>query len=177
MTESVALRRAFVAVGSNIEPEVHVIAALDALLERVSVVAVSTFYQTRPVGVEGQDDYRNGVWAIDTELTPRALKFDVLRPIEALQGRVRTGERYCPRTLDLDIALFGECVVDEEDLQIPDPEIRSRPFVAAPLLELAPDLQLPDTHTPLREIEAAHRMEGLIPDEPLTRALRMRIHA
>jgi dihydroneopterin aldolase/2-amino-4-hydroxy-6-hydroxymethyldihydropteridine diphosphokinase len=79
------------------------------------------------------------------------LKFDVLRKIESQLGRIRTSDKFAPRTIDLDMILYGTLVIDEADIKIPDPSIRLYPFVAVPLLELAPKLILPDTHTPLAD--------------------------
>jgi len=166
---------AFIAVGSNIAPERNVEAALELLMQHVRVVASSTFYRTAPLDRSEQASFLNGVWRVATLMTPRALKFDVLRQIEAELGRVRMADKYAPRTIDLDLVLYGDAVVDESDLRLPDPDIRTRPFIAAPLLELAPDLRLPDTGEALAVLPCARVAPDMEPDEALTARLRERI--
>jgi len=170
---------AFVAVGSNLDPETHILAALRALQARVQVRAVSAFYQTpalpAPAGSIGPQPapfFLNGVFRIETALEPRAVKFAVLRPIEAGLGRVRTADRYAPRTLDLDLILHGRTVALERDLRLPDPGIRTRNFIAVPLLELAPDLVLPDTGERLQTLPVAKDRGGLALRTDFTRQLR-----
>jgi len=165
---------AFIAVGSNIEPEQHLLTALDRLKEKVPVTAVSTVYRTEPVGRPEQPGYLNSIWKILTSESPRALKFDVLRPLEAALGRVRSEDRYAPRTIDLDILLYGNAVIRERGLEIPDPDLRRRPFLAAGVLELAPGLVLPDTGEALLELVKVQAAE-LKPAVEFTKRLRDRL--
>lgn len=148
------MTRAFVALGSNIDPERHVPAAVDLLRQRLDVVGVSSFYRSPALGRTDQPPFWNGVVEVRTELEPRELKFDVLRPIESQLGRSRGEDRYAPRTIDLDLLLLGERVIDEPDLVLPDPEIGERPFLAVPLHELAPDLVLPGSGARLADLVA-----------------------
>jgi len=143
------LADAFVAVGSNINPGENIPRALTMLNARLPIIGVSNFYKTAAVGVAGQPDFFNGVVKIKTVLRPRGIKFDILRKIEEELGRVRTADKFAARTIDLDLILCGNLVVDEPWLALPDQSIRSYSFVAVPLLELAPDLILPDTGAPL----------------------------
>ncbi|MGQ9648805.1 MAG: 2-amino-4-hydroxy-6-hydroxymethyldihydropteridine diphosphokinase [Phycisphaerae bacterium] len=143
---------AFIAVGSNIGPEQNVANALTLLQQQARVLASSTFYWTPPLSRPDQPRFLNGVWRIRTDLSPGSLKFDVLRGIESKLGRARTADKYAPRPIDLDIVLYGRLVLSEPDLQIPDPDIRRRPFIAVPLLELAPDLTMPDTGEPIASL-------------------------
>jgi dihydroneopterin aldolase/2-amino-4-hydroxy-6-hydroxymethyldihydropteridine diphosphokinase len=166
---------AFISAGSNIDPSRHIAQALDRLTERVRVKAVSTFYRNPPVGKSGQPPFFNGVFRIATTLPPRELKLDALRSVESLLNRVRTGDKYAPRTIDLDILLYGNTVMDEKDLRIPDPDIRSRPFLAIPLLELAPDLLLPDTGERLDSLQSAKDRSDLTPLPEFTRFLRRKL--
>jgi 2-amino-4-hydroxy-6-hydroxymethyldihydropteridine diphosphokinase len=140
---------AFIAVGSNIDPSKNIAASLLALKALVKITAVSNFYRTPAVGRPGRPDFLNGVIKIQTGLDPRRLKFDVLRKVESQFHRVRSADKFAARTIDLDVILYGSLVIDEPDLRLPDPAIRTYPFVAIPLLELAPDLILPDNRTPL----------------------------
>jgi 2-amino-4-hydroxy-6-hydroxymethyldihydropteridine diphosphokinase len=152
---------AYIGLGSNIEPEQNLARALELLARRVDLLSISTFYRTAPLGRSDQPAFLNGACCVATSLAPRTLKFDVLRGIERALGRVRTADKFAPRTADLDILLYGDTICADDDLRIPDPEIRERPFVAVPLLELAPDAVLPDTGERLADLSVAHRREGL----------------
>jgi 2-amino-4-hydroxy-6-hydroxymethyldihydropteridine diphosphokinase len=142
---------AYVALGSNINPQVNILQSLLMLKSYITIAAISNFYRTSPVGRPEQPDFINGVVKIRTDRSPRELKFEVLRKIEEKLGRVRSEDKFAPRTIDLDMILYGVTVVDEPDLCLPDPSIRLYPFVAVPLLEIASELILPDTQTPLAD--------------------------
>ncbi len=132
--------RAHLALGSNLGDRVaNLQAALDGLdaTDGIHVVAVSDVYETDPVGPE-QPDYLNAVVAIDTQLSARAL-LGVAQALERAAHRVR-GERWGPRTLDVDVLLVGNEQVDEPDLVVPHPRMWERGFVLAPLGDVAPDL-------------------------------------
>jgi 2-amino-4-hydroxy-6-hydroxymethyldihydropteridine diphosphokinase len=132
--------RAYLGLGSNLGDRLaHLQRAVDALATTpgVTVVAVSTVYETAPVGGPAQDDFLNAVVAVDTDLMPRELLEAALR-IEQLEDRVRT-IRWGPRTLDVDVLLYGDERVDEPDLEIPHPRMYERAFVLAPLHDLAPE--------------------------------------
>jgi 2-amino-4-hydroxy-6-hydroxymethyldihydropteridine diphosphokinase len=129
--------RAFLGLGSNVgDRHAHLRAAVDALPD---VAAVSPVYETDPVGgPEGQDPYLNCVVMLLTDRTPRQL-LSLCRELEAAAGRLR-GERWGPRTLDVDVLLVGDMVVDDPDLRVPHPRMRERAFVLVPLADIAPDL-------------------------------------
>jgi 2-amino-4-hydroxy-6-hydroxymethyldihydropteridine diphosphokinase len=168
---------AFLAVGSNLEPEKHIPAALEKLRARLRVTAVSTFYRTAALtdparaGAPGPS-FLNGVVRVDTDLPPRVVKFEILRHIEDDLGRVRTADRYATRTIDLDLVLYGNVALDEPGLHLPDPDIRTRSFIAVPLLELAPQLVLPDTGERLAELAVARDLRGMEARVEFTKALR-----
>ena len=166
--------RAYVSVASNIEPEKNVLAALEALADQVRVDAVSTFYVTAALGRPEQADYLNGVARVETSYTPRGLR-QTLREIEAGLGRVRTADKYAARPIDLDILLFGTLVVREDDLTIPDPDLRSRAFLTACVLELDRDLVLPDTGAPLEQAINADEVRKLEPARTFTALLKERL--
>lgn len=132
-------RRAFLGLGSNLGDRVRHLA--DAIAAIPDVVGVSPTYETDPVGGPEQGPYLNLVVELDTDRTPREL-LELCRSLEAAAGRVRT-ERWGPRTLDVDVLLVGDLVVDEPDLQVPHPRLWERAFVLIPLADLAPDL-VPD---------------------------------
>jgi 2-amino-4-hydroxy-6-hydroxymethyldihydropteridine diphosphokinase len=129
--------RAFLGLGSNLgERRAHLAIAVAALPD---VVAVSPVYETEPVGgPAGQDPYLNVVVELETELSPRGL-LEVAQSLESAALRVR-GERWGPRTLDVDVLLVGDLAVDEPDLVVPHPRMWERRFVLAPLADLAPEL-------------------------------------
>ncbi len=161
---------AFVSVGSNIDPPGNIACALTQLARRVDLLGMSTFYRTAPIGPAGRGDFVNGVCRVRTEIGPRALKYDVLRDIEARLGRVRTADRYAPRPIDLDLLLYGEARIDQPGLTIPDPDI-SRPFITACLLELAPNLRLPGEPEALSCTHTVDEAEAMTPLLDLTRDL------
>jgi dihydroneopterin aldolase/2-amino-4-hydroxy-6-hydroxymethyldihydropteridine diphosphokinase len=164
--------RAFIGVGSNIEPERNITDALARLSKHVDIKGISTFYKTTPILRKDQDDYLNGVWQISTSMPPRELKFDVLRKIEKELHRNKESDKYAPRTIDLDLLLFGDLVIHESDLAIPDPDICKRSFIAFPLSELNPDLILPDIKKPLIDILNALSKDNMIPDITFTENMR-----
>ncbi len=169
------MARAFVSVGSNIEPEKNVRSALRLLARHATIRAVSTVYLTEPVGPPGQPSYYNCVIEIETDLSPLALKKDVLRRIEAELGRTRTGDRYAPRCIDLDLILYDDIVTTVDELVLPDPDIVQRPFLAAGIAELAPGLVLPGTATAISDAAARLADAGMKPLAAYTSLLRKEI--
>lgn len=142
-------QRVYVGLGSNLaQPAEQLQAAFIALAEmpESKLGAISSLYISQPLGPADQPDYVNAVAAVDTTLEPLQL-LDCLQQIERQQGRQRKAERWGPRTLDLDILLFGQQVIDLPHLQIPHYHMQARPFVLYPLAEIAPDLLLPDGRT------------------------------
>ncbi|NIA13059.1 MAG: 2-amino-4-hydroxy-6-hydroxymethyldihydropteridine diphosphokinase [Nitrospiraceae bacterium] len=165
----------FVGVGSNIAPEESVARALSLLTAMTPIVAVSTFYWTAPLGRPEQPPFLNGVAQIVTDTSAWSLKDKVLRRVEAELGRARTSDAHASRTIDLDILLFGDVIIDEPGLRIPDPEITRRVFVAAPLLELSPDLVLPGNDEALSRAEVVQDLASLVPAGEFTQQLRERL--
>ena len=148
-------RAAFVALGSNLDdPRRQVERALAELdgIPGTRVTAHSHLYRSPPLGPTDQPDFINAVAALETTLAPRAL-LDALIDIERAHGRIRDGQRWGPRTLDLDLLLHGDTVQDEAGLALPHPGLTQRAFVLYPLAELAPDLGIPGAG-PLRALLA-----------------------
>ena len=141
---------AYIGLGSNQGDSVaHLKSALKHLADQASIElqAVSSFYQTKPVGPQNQPDYVNAVANLKTDLSAQEL-LAVLLEIERLHGRVRDPNlRWGPRTLDLDLLLYGDAIIQEANLIVPHPELCKRAFVVYPLLEIAPDLVLPTGST------------------------------
>lgn len=136
--------RAYVGLGSNLgRPHTQIARASAALegLRSTRTVAVSSLYRSAPMGPSDQPDYLNAVAAIETALAPYDL-LGALQQIEQGQGRVRA-ERWGPRTIDLDILLYGDRLIAEPGLRVPHAGLLQRAFVLVPLLEIAPDLVLP----------------------------------
>jgi 2-amino-4-hydroxy-6-hydroxymethyldihydropteridine diphosphokinase len=136
---------AYVGVGANLGDRAATIAAavrLLGLLPRTSVTAVSSLRETDPVGVLDQPRFLNGAVALETRLGPREL-LDGLLDIERTLGRVRTGRRFGPRSIDLDLLLYGSEIVDEPELAVPHPRLHERAFALEPLAELDPELVVP----------------------------------
>ena len=163
---------AYIGVGSNIEPERNITDALAHLSKHVDITGISSFYKTTPFLRKNQDDYLNGVWQINTSISPEELKFGVLRTIEKKLHRNRESDKYAPRTIDLDLLLYGDMLIQKGDLTIPDPDIYKRSFIAFPLSELNPDLVMPDTKKPLIDILSVLSKESMIPDITFTESLR-----
>ncbi|MFC0669150.1 2-amino-4-hydroxy-6-hydroxymethyldihydropteridine diphosphokinase [Azotobacter chroococcum] len=156
------MERVYIGLGSNLaDPAAQLRAALAALqaLPRTHLVAVSSFYDSEPLGPADQPSYVNAVAALDSALEPLEL-LDALQAIERTQGRVRKAERWGPRTLDLDILLFGNHQLHGERLIVPHYHLHARPFVLYPLAEIAPGLRLPDGR-PLDELLATCPLQGL----------------
>lgn len=136
---------AYIGLGSNLgDPAGRIRGALADLasLPRTHVLQASSFYRSPPLGPSDQPDYVNAVAALDTGLAPAAL-LDALQALEAKHGRVRDGRRWGPRTLDLDLLLYGDTQLATPRLTVPHPGLPQRAFVLYPLAEIAPDLQVP----------------------------------
>lgn len=135
---------AYVALGSNLDhPRAQIQRGFDAMaaLPRTTLAARSPSFRTPPWGVIDQPDFVNAAARLETLLSPREL-LHALRTIEVEAGRVRE-QRNGPRTLDLDLLLYGDRLIDEPGLVVPHPRLHERAFVLLPLAELAPDLVVP----------------------------------
>jgi 2-amino-4-hydroxy-6-hydroxymethyldihydropteridine diphosphokinase len=132
-------------------------AAIRAAAEELGVARLSTIRETEPWGpVADQPRFLNAVAELETDLAPRAL-LERLLAVEQAFGRVRDGVRFGPRTLDLDLLLYGSQRLAEPDLTVPHPRLHERLFVLEPLNELAPELEVPglgQVHTLLRRVES-----------------------
>jgi len=144
------MARAYVGLGANLGEREETLRAAVAGLEAtggVEVVAVSAFRETEPVGYVDQPRFLNGAVALETSLTPREL-LDALLAVERSLGRTRDGPRFGPRTIDLDLLLYGDESLDEPGLTVPHPRLHERAFALEPLAELEPGLVVPG-HGPL----------------------------
>jgi 2-amino-4-hydroxy-6-hydroxymethyldihydropteridine diphosphokinase len=162
MTETIKWHDAYLGLGSNLDnPLQHLHNAVQdiAASAEIQQKALSPLYQSEPVGPANQPDYINAVMHIETTLTPLAL-LHKLQTIENLHGRIRN-ERWGARTLDLDILLYDDQIINLAELSVPHPEMTKRSFVLRPLADIAPsDLVIPG-HGNLLELLTACPQNGL----------------
>jgi len=141
--------RAYIGIGSNLaDPRRQVERAIDELaqLPHTRLLASSRLYRSAPLGPVEQPDYINAVAALDSDLAAHAVLDELLR-IEVTHGRVRGSDRWGPRTLDLDLLLYGDAVINDGRLIVPHPGLAQRNFVLYPLRDIAPDLVIPGDGT------------------------------
>ncbi len=142
--------RVYVSIGSNVERERNIRAAIHALRQRFGDIALSRVYQTKAEGFAG-DDFLNLVAALDTADSVEQVR-DTLAEIETAHGRVRGTKQDGPRTLDIDILLYGDLIRHEGRFDIPRREILKYAFVLGPLAELAPEARYPETGERLADL-------------------------
>ena len=143
------MKRAFVGLGANLgDREATLREAVERLgrTPGIEVVAVSTLRDTDPVGFADQPRFLNGAVFVETQLGAREL-LEALLAVERSLGRTREGPRYGPRTVDLDLLVYGEEQIDEPGLRVPHPGLHERAFALEPLAELDPDLVVPGQGT------------------------------
>ena len=149
------MTRAWLSLGSNLEPEKHLRAALAELRARYGGIVVSPAYRTRAVGFDGPD-FVNLAVGLDTDETPEALDA-WLHALEARLGRVRTGVRFASRTLDADIVLFGDRIVNGPGhLEVPRRELVEHAFVLKPMADIAPGVVHPQRGETIAELWRAY---------------------
>ncbi len=137
------MARAYVSIGSNIEREHNIRSGVRMLAGRFGPLTLSSVYDSAPVGFRG-DNFYNLVAGFDTGITPEAL-IAALHDIEDAHGRTRSGERFGPRTLDLDLLLYGDLIRHSAGVDLPRREILEHAFVLAPLAEIAPEDRHPES--------------------------------
>lgn len=152
------LNRAYLSLGSNIEPAINLVEAVRILANKTRLVAVSSVWETSPLGMTDQPNYLNAAAIVDTQLTAEQLKHD-LKKIEQGLGRVRQLDKFAPRPIDIDIILFNQQIFTLGRRQIPDPELLERSFVAIPLAEIAPAYVHPETGQTLQQTAQAFHLE------------------
>jgi 2-amino-4-hydroxy-6-hydroxymethyldihydropteridine diphosphokinase len=154
----------YVSLGSNIAPEQHLTAAVGLLREKCTVLAVSSRYRTAPQGYTDQADFLNMAVQLTTPRAPAEFKHTVLDAIERQLKRVRDpANKNAPRSIDLDISLWGDAVLDygEKPWHVPDKDIQRFAHVAVPLAELAPNYVHPETGETLAQIAARLDTSGI----------------
>ena len=143
--------QAFIALGSNVEPEVNLPRAARRLAEIGALRAVSMVYQNPAIGPAPAPAFLNAAVLVETELSATEI-YQHLRQIEADLGRIRTPDKYAPRVIDLDLCLRGAQVLETPEVVLPDPDILVRAHLAVTLADLDPDFLYPTTGEPLRTI-------------------------
>jgi len=136
--------RVYIGLGSNLEnPLQQIKTAINDLqsIAEITIISVSSLYQSPPMGPADQPDYINAVLSLETSLAPHQL-LDALQSVEQLHGRERK-RHWGERTLDLDILLYGDQILDDQRLKIPHPGMHERAFVLYPLAEIAPNIEIP----------------------------------
>jgi 2-amino-4-hydroxy-6-hydroxymethyldihydropteridine diphosphokinase len=159
----------YVAAGSNVAPEHNLTRAVAALTREFPGVRFSPWYRNRALGFEGAD-FINLVSAFDTELPLREV-LATLHAIEADCGRPREAPRWAPRSMDLDVLLYGDLVCDEPGLKLPRPDLLKRAYMLGPLAQLAPELLHPTVQLTIGELwrrfdQAAHPLLPVTPPAP-----------
>jgi len=169
---------AFVGIGSNVDPEKNILSALPGIRSAVEVVAASGFYRNPAFSPDRRKlpPFVNGVLKIRTTHTPRDLKYGVLRNIEKRVNRRRTGDRFGPRTLDLDLLVYGNLQVDSEELTLPDPAISVHAFWAVPLAELLPEFCPRKSSLPMKELVHTLDTRSMVYMESFTERVRHTLH-
>jgi len=167
--------RAFIGVGSNINPAENVRDAIQLLSKKANILGISTVYQTQPEEGFKQPQYYNCVVEIETEFSPEELKYKILRKIEKDLGRRRSRDKYASRTIDLDLILYDNLVLKTDDFTLPDPQISIRPYLAVPLYELSPELILPGSGLSIKRLASAFPEGSIQPLNDYTEHLRKEI--
>jgi 2-amino-4-hydroxy-6-hydroxymethyldihydropteridine diphosphokinase len=153
--------RVYVAAGSNVAPERNLARAVAELTREFPGARFSPWYRNRAVGFEGED-FINLVTGFDTDLPVRAV-LAKLHAIESRYGRPRAAPRWAPRSMDLDVLLYGDLVCDEPGLKLPRPDLLKRAYMLGPLAALAPEVLHPATHLTIGELwrrfdQAEHKL-------------------
>jgi 2-amino-4-hydroxy-6-hydroxymethyldihydropteridine diphosphokinase len=155
---------ALIELGSNIKPGHHIPLAIGQLATLGEISSVSHIYRTKPFGPPGQPDFVNCAVGLRTALSPTELR-QALRTIEAKLGRRRAGDKYAPRSIDLDLCMYGQRHGEIDGHTLPDPDILRRPYLAKTLAQVAPGTRHPGTGQTLHEIANAAEPGAVI--EPL----------
>ncbi len=144
-------KTAFISIGSNIDPDIHLPRAVKKLIVLGAPILVSPAFQNPSIGSKPGPDFLNAAASIETSFSPMEIRAQ-LRQIEYELGRVRTADRFAPRTMDLDLCLLGDTILDLPEFTLPDPDLLDRPHLAIPMAALDPDFIHPITQERLSDI-------------------------
>ncbi len=148
------MSRAFVLLGSNIDKERNLAAAVQLLRQMSQVLSVSPVYETLPVGLQDQPNFLNAAVLLETDLEPTIFRSEVLAVVERKLGRQRAADKNAPRTIDLDLILYDDLILEWDGRQLPDPDLARFLHVARPVADLDAKLLHPVTGEPLRRLAA-----------------------
>jgi len=160
-------------LGSNIEPEHNLPAAIKLLAKLSTLIAVSSVWETKPLGMPNQPNFLNAGVLVETNLGAAQFKRTVIHNIEQALGRTRSKNKNAPRTIDIDIILFNSEIFELDGRQIPNKELVERSFVAASLAEISPDYVHPETGQTLQEIAHSFNLVAgdMLPRPDVSKAL------
>jgi len=144
------MSKVYISIGSNIDKDKNILASLQALEEHFGMLTISSIYESEPVGFTG-DTFYNLVVGFNSELAVKEVS-KLLRQIELDNGRTRDSQKFSARTLDLDLILYDDLILNDGRLQIPRDEIERYAFVLEPLAEIAPTLKHPVSHLSYAEL-------------------------
>jgi 2-amino-4-hydroxy-6-hydroxymethyldihydropteridine diphosphokinase len=171
------MAEAYIALGSNLDPETHLCEAANLFSFLFTVTGVSDFYCNPAADRPDQPGFVNGMIRVETEFPPLAVKQEILQNLEEQLGRVRTEDRYAPRIIDLDLCLYGDMLINESGLILPDPELTRRPFLFIPVLDIDPGIRFPGTDQKLADlVPPRKKVKGLRRDDKLTSIIKETLH-
>lgn len=156
------MAKVYISLGSNIDPAKHLRAAVRSLREQFGELELSSVYRSKAVGFEGED-FLNLVAGFDTNLSAHEVHRK-LHEIEDQHGRTREGPRFSDRVIDLDLLMYDDLTIDDDDLHLPREEITQNAFVLLPLSEIAPELQHPELRQTVADLWEVYDKEA----QPLT---------
>ncbi len=157
------MTRVLLLLGSNIDREANFCRAAQRLAQLTCVIAFSPVYETEPIGAPNAPCFLNAAALIESQLEPAEFKRLVLDRIEAELGRRRGPDKHAPRTIDLDVILYGDRILQLQGRRIPDPELLRYAHIARPAADIAPDWPHPETGEPLHSIAERLGNQGLTP--------------
>lgn len=143
------MRRAVISLGSNVDKEKNMPAAVALIRQRCRLLAVSPVYETLPMGLRDQGNFFNAAVLVETHRSPGELKEEVLDWLETTLGRVRQADKNAPRTIDADLTLYNDAILDYKGHHVPDPDLLRFAHVAVPVADLLPGAHHPETGEPL----------------------------
>lgn len=164
---------AYIALGSNQDPETYLPEAATLMAFLFKVTGVSSFYRNPALDRPDRPEFVNGMVRVETDFPPLTIKKELLMNLEEQLDRVRTEDKNAPRTIDLDLCLYGDMLYKEGGLVLPDPELTRRPFLYIPLLDIEPDILFPGTDEKLADLVLPRaKVKGLRKDDKLSKAIK-----
>ena len=171
------MAEAYIALGSNLDPETHLCEAANLFSFLFTVTGVSDFYRNPAADRPDQPGFVNGMVRVETDFPPLAVKQEILQNLEEQLGRVKAEDKSAARIIDLDLCLYGDMLLKEPGLILPDPELTKRPFLFIPVLDIDPGILFPGTDQKLSDlVPARSRVKGMRRDAKLTSTIKEILH-